>query len=349
VIAVRRRGLTPEQKRALALYDNRTAELATWNADQLRLDHDAGLSLHPFWTDDEIGRLLGNTVKPGLTDPDFVPTARPTDVAAGDLFELGRHRLLCGDCTSTGDVARIVGTAHAALAFTSPPYGASNVAKLRDHYIKGREKRRSFYTSHDDAPGEWLSLMDRWIAAIRPTVDAVIVNVQLLADNKRQLVEWLYASREDLCDVIVWDKGHAAPQMQRNVLSNAFEFVLVFGGNGSRAIPFGDFRSLLNVVRINPKGQNEYGGEHRAVMPVALPIWVFTQLCPRATTCLEPFAGTGTTLIAAEQAARQCLAIEIEPSYCQLIIDRWEAFTGQKAVKVGAAAAAPPKARTKRK
>jgi DNA modification methylase len=338
VVAVRRRGLTAAQKRQLAIYDNRTAELAEWNVAQLAADLQNGEDLTAFFLPDELTGLLGADVKGGLTDPDAVPPVRATEIQRGDLFDLGAHRLLCGDSTVAGDVARVMGDTRADLVFTSPPYGAGNVAKLRDHYVKGQANRQSFYMGSSDAPRDWLGLMGAWFAVLRPLVTTVIVNVQLLADNKRLILEWLYTNREDFCDVIVWDKVNAAPQMQRNVLSNAFEFLLIFGGNGSRAIPFADFHgSLMNMVRIDPRGKNDSSDVHRAVMPVELPTWIFAQLCPRAKTMIDPFSGTGTTVIAAEQLARTCRAIELEPQYVQVAIDRWEAFTGQRAVKVGEA------------
>jgi DNA modification methylase len=341
LIAVRRSGLTGAQKRSLAIYDNRTAELAEWSPEQIRADIDAGLDLKPWFTEDELAAVVGVVEKSGLTDPDAVPQERPTAIQRGDLFQLGVHRLLCGDSTSSADVVRLLGGDRIDLCFTSPPYGAGNTAKLRDHYVPGADQRESFYVSHRDDPSEWLSLMGRWMAAVRPSVHAVVCNVQMLADNKRLMVEWLYAFRDDLCDVLIWDKGHGAPQMQARVLTNVFEFLFVLGGNGTRAIPFSNFHGTLqNVVRVINRVANETGGEHRATMPIDLPKWVLGEMCSGAASILEPFSGSGTTLIACEQLARRCYAMEIEPAYVQMAIDRWEAFTGQKAVKVEEAALA---------
>src|SRR5579872_2982192 len=111
IIAVRRRGLTPEQKRQLAIYDNRAAELATWNLPQLQSDLDAGLDLAAFFQADELAALFApSDVGPivGRTNPDDVPPERSTDIQRGDLFELGQHRLLCGDSTVPSDVARLL-------------------------------------------------------------------------------------------------------------------------------------------------------------------------------------------------------------------------------------------------
>jgi len=124
LVAVRRRGLTAEQKRALAIADNRVAELAEWNWDQLRADQDAGLALEPWWTPAEL-KAAWRIVKQGRTDPDDVPAVRPTAIQSGDLFALGPHRLLCGDARVQADVARLMGGVRAACIYTDPPYGVA--------------------------------------------------------------------------------------------------------------------------------------------------------------------------------------------------------------------------------
>ena len=126
IIAVRRRNLTPEQKRQLAMYDNRAGELALWNIPQIQADLEAGLDLTPFFRDDELQALFAQVdggLTGGRTDPDDVPAERPTGIQRGDLFELGRHRLLCGDSTTPGDVARLLGDVTPVLMVTDPPYG----------------------------------------------------------------------------------------------------------------------------------------------------------------------------------------------------------------------------------
>jgi DNA modification methylase len=254
---------------------------------------------------------------------EFDPTPEntgPTRTKPGDLWVIGgKHRLLVGDCTDAGNVERLMGGQRAALCFTSPPYGAGNTAKLRDHYEPGAAERKSFYVGHSDRPEEWAGLMIAWYAAVRPVVDAVVCNVQMLADNKRALWEWVAAHLDEFSDVVVWDKNGGAPQMQRTVL-------FVFGGNGSRAIPFADFHgTLANVIRIDPRGQNEFSDVHRAVFPVELPTWVLGSLCSTAPTVLDPFLGSGTTLIAAHRLGRTCYGMEIEPRYADVILKRAEA------------------------
>ncbi len=123
VVAVRRRGLTADQKRDLAIYDNRTAELAAWDIEQLKADVNAGLDLKPFFFEDELTALVRGKRAVGRTDPDEIPAERATDIRIGDVFDLGTHRLMCGDCLDPAVVDRLVPPLQpAASVVTSPPY-----------------------------------------------------------------------------------------------------------------------------------------------------------------------------------------------------------------------------------
>ena len=286
-------------------------------------------ALQAMWDEMQanVEQPLVEIVQDEVPEPPADPITKP-----GDLWILGDHRVMCGDSTKAEDVERLMAGAKADLCFTSPPYGAGNVAKLRDHYVRGSAKRESFYDQHEDDPDSWPSLMAGWYDAFRPVSECVVCNVQMLADNKRALVAWLAERAGDLCDVIIWDKVNAAPQMQANVLSNAFEFCFVFGGNASRAIPFADFHGTLsNVLRLDPRGKNDHADKHRAVFPLELPAWFIQTLCREARSVVDPFCGSGTTLIAAEQLGRQCYGMEISPAYCDVIVKRWETLTGKKA------------------
>jgi len=318
--------------------DNRIAELADADksmiADLLK-DLDAeGLDMDLTGFDMQaLEELLAETNAPDTTEDEVPDVPAEPITKPGDLWILGEHRVMCGDSTKAEDVERLMAGAKADLCFTSPPYGAANVAKIRDHYVPGATKRKSFYDQHEDDPGSWPDLMAGWFDAFRPVSECVICNVQMLADNKRAMVRWLAERADDLVDVIVWDKINAAPQMQANVLSNAFEFCFVFGGNASRTIPFADFHGTLsNVLRLDPRGKNDQADKHRAVFPLELPAWFMQSLCREAKTIVDPFCGTGTTLIAAEQLGRKCYGMEISPSYCDVIVKRWENLTNKTAV-----------------
>jgi DNA modification methylase len=334
--------LSEAEIKALRISINRMAELAEWDEELLMAELEGlaaeGITMDDVGFDLDALEALGASVEPeGNSEADAEPQIDKAEefrakwgVEPGQLWELGDHRLLCGDSTKKEDVERVMGGERADLCFTSPPYGAGNVAKLRDHYVRGAKKRDSFYKDHKDSPDEWAGLMAGWFAATRPHAQCVVCNVQMLADNKADLIRWVADRCDDLVDVVIWDKIHAAPQMQSGVMSNAFEFLWVFGGNGSRSMPFADWHGTVsNIVRIDPRGKNDNADHHRAVMPRDLPLWVLNTLCPKASSVLEPFCGTGTTIIACEQLGRKCRAIEISPGYVAVALQRWSDATGK--------------------
>lgn len=252
-----------------------------------------------------------------------IPETIKTDIVRGDLFEIGPHRLLCGDSTNADDVDMLMGGDKADVTFSSPPYGFADSANIREKYVKGGRKLESLYQNHADKPAQWRDLMDGFFSCALIASHAQAINVQMLADNKRQMIAWLAQNLETFVDVIVWDKTNGAPQMHENVLSNAFEFIFIFGGNGSRIIPFSDFHgNIQNIFRFNPAGKNEFSHVHRAVFPIALPAWMIGDVFALAKSVYGPFLGSGTTMVAAHQLNRKCYGMEIDPKYCQVIVDR---------------------------
>jgi DNA modification methylase len=317
VPVIKASSLTEEQQREFIIKDN--VGYGEWDWDLIANEWDAeqvtewGLDIPDF------------AVKELEAEEDDyeIPDTIETDIVLGDLFEIGPHRLLCGDSTDSDAVARLMNGQNADILFTSPPYGAGNVAKLRKHYVRGAEKLESFYNEHDDDPTEWIDLMKGWVNAFLPHTDAIICNVQMLADNKRQLFEWLNVYLDLLVDVIIWDKVHGAPQMQKKVLNCAFEFMFILGGNGSRSIPHSNFHgNISNVFRLNPAGHNEFSDVHKAVFPIGLANFIIAELCSDAKTFADCFCGTGTTMVAAHQLNRKCYGMELDPKYCQVIVDR---------------------------
>ena len=224
------------------------------------------------------------------------------------------------------------GGVKANISITSPPYGVGDSAKLRKHYVKGDEELKSFYESHDDDKEKWFGLITSALENMAQFSKAQFVNIQMLADNKRDIAEIVHENISQFCDVIIWDKKVAPPQMQKNVLNNQFEFIFVFG-NETMSIPFGDFHGTFSNVIVQTTGNNEFSDIHKAVFPVNLPAKIM-EIAGKAETVLDLFGGTGTTMIACEQLGRKCFMMELDPHYVDVIIQRWETFTGQKAVKL---------------
>jgi hypothetical protein len=177
--------------------------------------------------------------------------------------------------------------------------------------------------------------MRKWFAASeRAVTGAWVVNVQPLAGNKRELMQFIADNATRLVDIATWDKGHAAPQMAAGVMASRYEWMVIFSSkdNASRAIPLSSWRgSVQSVYAAPPQRNNEFSIVHAATMPVHVPLWVMETLCDQSGSVYDPFCGTGTTIIAAEKLGRNCYGMEISPAYCDVIVNRWEAFSGKKA------------------
>jgi hypothetical protein len=363
LIAVRRSGLTEDQKRALAIYDNRTAELAEWNYDQLAADKAAGLPLQPFWTDAELAQVLAGQYQAGRLDPDTIPDERETDIHTGDLFALGPHRVICGDVTDPAIVAALCGTDRPALAFTSPPYA---------------EQRKEQYGGiPQDQYVEWFR---RVASGIRPHLSAqghFAVNIKPHAEERsRQLyVHDLIAAlvRVDgwiWVDEFCWLRV-GIPQQVKYRFKNSFEPVYWFANtadfawfpeavqHASEHVPraLGVGAGDTNAARRQGKGGGAIQGNtvapgmaypsnvldfresapaigHPAAFPVRLPSFFVSCMTRADDYVIDPFCGSGTTIIACETLQRRGLGVDVSPRYVQLTIDRWEAFTGLQAEKL---------------
>jgi DNA modification methylase len=340
IIAVRRSGLSEAQKRHLAIADNRSAELAQWNAAQFKDDLGNGLDFAKFFSPEELAAILGTEApKEGLTDPDAVPEERATDIQVGDLFELGTHRLLCGDCTDPVAVEMLMAGAKAGLMNTDPPYGVAyanddrpnpGVAKprvandaLTSPEDLGAFLSASFFTSKRIALAEnaawyvWFGNMNQngtFIAAAA-AADVVLHRQIVWVKPVLLLGRGQYHWKHEPC-FMGWVDGHQPPD---------------YGlGNGERTQT-----TVWEVDGVKNAERKEFN--HSTPKPVGLFTIPIAKHLKSGEACYEPFAGSGPQFIAAEQHHVRCFGLELEPKFCQVIIDRWEKFTGQKAVKVGEA------------
>ncbi len=269
-----------------------------------------------------------------VADDNYEPPAEiETSIQRGDLFRLGRHRLLCGDATSADDVARLMGGVKADICFTSPPYNAGSLN------IKGQVATGAKYleTSDDLNEDEYVGFLNSTISNALIAADDAMINIGLVEGNKRAIIRILNLYIDNFKDIIYWKKSTCAPHIQPGVINNQIEFILCFG-DGKRRFKSAQFRqgTYWNVIEGPHASNNEYAKIHKATFPVYLPANIIENFCPPGGRVFEPFLGTGTTLVACEQLGRTCYGMEISPQYCQVIIDRWEKLTGQKAEKVDA-------------
>ena len=243
-------------------------------------------------------------------------------VVTGDLWQIGEHRLLCGDSTKREDVERVMGGEKADMCFTSPPYNAGISAKLRGNTSIDDNLYRDEYDDNKTQT-DYFDLLVGFTNNALEYSKYVFVNIQVLSGNKKAFIDYWSNFSDKFCDVAIWDKCHAAPALAQRVMDSRFEFVLVFGGNGSRAIGTRDFRGMVhNVYSGNPQRHNDNASVHAATFPIDFPEYFINNFTNKDEIVLDPFLGTGTTMVACENLHRKCRGIEISPNYCAVILER---------------------------
>ena len=341
VIAVRVSGLSQAEKVHLGVLDNRTSELAEWDPavlEQLRAD---GLALEGLWDADELEQLFAQPQPPvdGRTNPDAVPAPRRTSIRPGDLFELGRHRLICGDATDAHVVARVLGTLTPSLMVTDPPYGVSYDPTWRATAGVNRNTKKLGAVASDDR-ADWSDAWQLfpgavayvWHAGLKSSI--VQASLERASFTLRAQIIWakdrLVLSRGDYhwqhepCwyGVREGQKGRRTDDRSQPTLWR----IATPAAMGEPPPP-----ETTTVWEIPSRDDDGHGhGTQKPVECMARPMRNHV-----AAAVYDPFCGSGSSLIAAEQLGRRCIAVELSPVYCQIEIDRWETFTGKKAKKVG--------------
>lgn len=255
--------------------------------------------------------------------------AEKWNVKKGQVWQLGDHKIVCGDATDPS-IAKLFGKIDGTrFCFTSPPYNAGSSAKLSGNMATS--KRANLYVDFNDAqnPDEWKSMVDASLKNMISFCDCAVYNVQMLAGNKLAFIDWISQWSSHIVDIAIWNKGHAAPHVCENVLASTFEFLMIFSPkkNPSKSIPTANCRAVQNVFNLPPQHDNEFASVHGATFPIDLPIWVISNLT-KSRYIVDPFLGTGTTLMACESLGRKCLGVELSPQYIAVTIQRWADATG---------------------
>jgi len=355
--------LTPEQIQAYRIADNQTATIVDWDFTLLPLEladlHAANFDLSLLGFDqDELQKLLSPEGTAGLTDPDEVPA--PPDEATtkvGDLILLGDHRLLCGDSSSGEDVDKLLVGAPIHLVNTDPPYNVKVEPRSNKSIAAGLS---SFSSTHHQGldlarhPGKAKPTGTKLRAKDRPLandfvtdgefdqlLDAWFGNASRVLQPGRGFYVWggyanlgnyppflkkhgLYFSQG-----IVWDKQH--PVLTRKDFMGAFEIAFYGWKEGAGHQFFGpnNATDLWHVKKVNPQSM-----VHLTEKPVELAVRAMQYSSRVGENVLDLFGGSGSTLIAAEQTGRKAFLLELDPLYCDVIVQRFEAFTGKKAERI---------------
>lgn len=342
--------LTPSQVKAFRLADNKVAELATWNLEMLEQELDELAELDIDMTG------LGFEFKPDAEEDDFDPDEvlgemEVPETNPGDIYILGRHRLLCGDSTKKKDFSNLLKGDKVKLVITDPPYnvdyeGGTGLkimndamsdtkfrAFLTDAYkrmYEAAEPGAPIYVFHADSEGY------NFRGAFK---DAGFKLAQCLIWVKQSLV----LGRQDYHwrhEPILygWKEGAAHFWYGERNKDTVIDDEKINYTKAKKADLIQALKDMHEKVYKNSSviyhDKPSRSSEHPTMKPVKLIGKLMNNSSERGDTVLDPFGGSGSTLIAAEQLERTCYIVEMDPKYCDVIVKRWEEFTGEKAVKL---------------
>lgn len=317
--------LTEAQVKAFRLLANRSANWAAWDEDLLALELEElqamafDVSLTGFDAG-EIDSLLAKPTTDGLTDPDEVPETPAEPVSKpGDVWILGRHRLMCGDSTSANDVGRLLAGVRPHLMVTDPPYGVEYDPAWRNEALSGQKTKRTGIVLNDDR-ADW---REAW--ALFPGDVAYVWHGALHAAT---VAESLVACGFDIRSQIIWAKERLV--LSRGHYHFQHEPCWYAVRHGGKSHWSGD-RKQVTIWNIASKGQDA-DTIHGTQKPVECMKRPMENNSSPGQAVYEPFSGSGTSIIAAEITGRACLAMELNPAYVDVAVKRWEDFTGEKAV-----------------
>lgn len=332
--------LSPAQVKAYRLADNRTAQETSWDYELLPLEigelADLDYEIDPVGFDpDEVAAIMASPTE-GLTDPDEVitPPAEPK-TKSGDLWVLGEHRLLCGDATDREDVARLMDGRRAVLMATDPPYlvdysggthppTQGNGGKAGKTYEKG-------WDDYIDGEHSLAFYSDFLTAAVAEALSDTPVVYQCFAMARVEVV--LAAWREVgllAHQVLIWRKSRAVLTYSDYLWD--YEPLLYGWLRGKRPTsrPPADMRAVWEIAS---RVEDGAGGLHPTQKPIELIRRPIAYHTTPGALIYEPFCGSGTALIAAEEMGRSCYAIERSPAFVDAAVGRWERFSGREAVR----------------
>lgn len=300
---------TPEQAKAFALADNRTAELATWDeqvmASQLIELADAGFEIADF------GFVA---VEPPIDINSMVEDETPelpaeATTRLGDIYQMGKHRLMCGDSTDLSTVGKLMDGQTASLVFTDPPYGVEYQSNMRT-------KTDKFAVLAND---------DKFLD-VTPVIDKFSSGWLFIWTSWKVQTTWIemFKGYGYPTNIVIWHKPGGGIGDLKKTFSSDYEVALVWHRGAELT-----GKRIGSVWTINKDGATTY--LHPTQKPVALGAEAIDKTTNAGATVLDLFGGSGSTLIACEQTNRSARVMELDPKYCDVIVKRWENLTGLKA------------------
>lgn len=248
--------------------------------------------------------------------------AHPLDAVVIPLYSIDGLTLINDDCLNSIDSLPPIG-----CVVTSPPYNFNlriHTGKYTKRSVNEKTKYNGYY--HDalsmDEYYEWQKEVVQKL--LNKTEGNIFYNIQMITGNKRALLKLLGYFADNVKDIIIWDKKYAEPAMGEGVLNSRYEYVIVFARDGiKRQFDVANFErgTIDNILQI-PKNNGGEVTEHNAQFPIELPATLIKLFTTKDDLILDPFAGTGQTLLAARKLGRQAIGIEINPKYYELMKNR---------------------------
>lgn len=331
-------GLTDDQKAAYVIADNKLALNAGWDftilSDEVNRLQDNGfdVTLTGFTLDEIMDFIPEPVIEPGCDEDDVPETSEDPTTKIGDIWILGNHRLMCGDSTMINDVEKLMDGAKADMVFTDPPYNTgmtseSNKDSGRLWKGKGGSTRLSHMFDDSYSSEEWQSLMNGFMTSYWMIMNENSV-AYICLDWRRnhELVPHIENAGFKRSNMIVWDKmvhGLGSDYKYTHELVNVCK-----KGKPKLDTHHGDseYQDIWHIQR--KMGKND---DHATAKPVELVERAISHASKNNEIVCDLFGGSGTTLIACEKTGRKCYMMELSPKYCDVIVARWEKFTGKKA------------------
>ena len=311
VPVIRLDDLTDDQRKAYTLIHNQTTMNTGFDLDILNEElQNIELDMSDFGFDeiefDDIEE------KKEIVEDEVPEVPEEPKAKLGDIYQLGNHRLMCGDSTSEEDVAKLMNGAKADMVFTDPPYGYKYQSNMRT-------KTDKFDVLIND---------DKILDFMKP-LKQVTNGFVFICTTWKVLDKWLplFNKYYDLSNMIIWNKGGGGIGDLKHTFSTDYEIILC-SNNGNEITG----KRIGSVWSIQKDNANDY--IHATQKPVELSATSILNTTNENDVVLDVFGGSGSTLIACEQLNRKCYMMELDPHYIDVIIQRWENFTGKKAIKL---------------
>ena len=315
--------LTPEQVKAFRLADNKTAELAEWDFSALELELSELSEMNLDFDMSDFGFDLSEIEDSQEVVEDEAPEVDEENepiCKLGDIWQLGNHRLMCGDSTSVADMERLMSGEKADLFLTDPPYNVAYEGKTAD-MLTIQNDDMSDNEFHEFLHSAFMNASN----AMRDGAAFYIWHADLEGFNFRSACR---STGWKIRQCIIWVKNSIVLGRQDYQWKHE---PCLYGWKDGAAHYFIDDRTQSTVWEFNKPARN---GEHPTMKPVELMAKAINNSSRQENIVLDLFGGSGSTLIACEQLGRRCYTMELDPKYCDVIIKRWETLTGKTAEKI---------------